>query len=152
VRKSVPAWIALAVIALAGCGGHRAPEGAIRATINHFKADIGRGDYAGACPLTTGQLRTVCVSLRAEGRFLSRARCSRVTPETELGQMCASMERYASALSSYASLTISKVTISGHLATVAFSGSTEVMGLESSGGRWLISSAIGPVGGAPSRA
>jgi hypothetical protein len=151
VRKAVPAWIALALVALAACGGHR-DESAVRSTIKHFTADIARGDYTAACRLTTGQLRTVCVSLRAEGRFLSSAKCSRVGPETELGQMCASMHRYASALFSYTRLTISKVTISGQLATVAFSGSDEVMGLTSSGGRWLISAAMGPGAGTPSRA
>lgn len=91
--------------------GGSSPEQQIRDVVNHFTVDVGQNQLSAACRLTTGQLAAACSSL----------------PPGHLA--------------SFTSLTISKVVVSGSSATVAFSGSSEVMSLARTGSGWRISSA-----------
>jgi hypothetical protein len=132
----------VAAVLLAGCGSSAPPqsnEQQVRNVVNHFTVDAGQADYKAACALTTGQVRASCAGL--ESLSSDFAHCSQVSPTSQVGQGCASLKSEVRGMSSFTSLTISKVVISGSSATVAFNGSAEVMTLSKQGGKWLIATA-----------
>jgi hypothetical protein len=139
VARSVLTAAILATI-VAGCGG-QSDEQQVRSAVNHFTVGVGQGDWSAACKLATGQEHSTLCALAAAGGPLSPSQCSQVSPSSQAGQDCASSQATTSALSSFTSLTISKVVVSGQTATVAFSGSSEVMTLTKQNGNWLIATA-----------
>jgi hypothetical protein len=138
----IAAVMLVAAVLLAGCGSSAPPqsnEQQIRNVVNHFTVDAGQAGYKAACALTTGQMRASCAGLESLSGDL--AHCGQVSPASQAGQGCASLRSQASAMSSFTSLIIGKVVISGSSATVAFNGSSEVMTLSKQNGKWLIATA-----------
>jgi hypothetical protein len=107
----------IVALLLAGCGGSRQSNAQqVRGVISHFAADVGRNDWTAACSLVTGQIKTICREIKAAG-------------PNSFG---------AKLLSSFSGMTISKVVVHGSAATVAFTGSSQVLKLTKQKGHWLI--------------
>jgi hypothetical protein len=107
----------IVALLLAGCGGsHQSDAQQVRSVISHFAADAQRNDWNAACGLVTGQIQTICRDIKAAG------------PNSFASKL----------LSSFTAMTISKVVVHGSTATVAFSGSGQVLKLVRQKGRWLI--------------
>jgi hypothetical protein len=107
----------IVALLLAGCGGSRQSNAQqVRGVISHFAADVGRNDWNAACSLVTGQIKTICREIKAAG-------------PNSFG---------AKLLSSFSGMTISKVVVHGSAATVAFTGSSQVLKLTKQKGHWLI--------------
>jgi len=136
--------VAVTAAALAGCGGSGAPAASptqqVTNVTNHFTVDVGQKDYAAACKLTTGAMRQSCAGLADLPQLQAECKGEGTNTTSVLGRDCAALPAQQAPLAGFTSLTVSKVVVSGPSATVAFSGSSEVMQLAKRNGRWLVSS------------
>lgn len=125
MKLKVQAWGALAVVAavllLGGCGGGESAEAAVRRTVDDFTASVASGDFPSGCnALASGIAKAL--KLYAEGTCSDGLKAKLEGNDEELG-----------------ALTISKVTIQGEEAVVAFSGNSGVVfKLSEEDGAWKI--------------
>src|SRR3954451_794751 len=87
--RGATAAAAMAVVAMAGCGGGRDDEAAVRATAEKYIEALGRGDGAAACRLMSTQgmkdggyaTFRQCARSHSRARYVGRFRVVRVRME-----------------------------------------------------------------------
>lgn len=127
---------ALAGLLLAGCGGQSDAQ-QVRNVVNQFTVEVGNHNPA-ACSLMTPHFRagTAKLTVLIQNSYSAKPDCGQVIRDSQqLGSAA------PTGFGSFASLTISKVVITGSAATVAFAGSSEVVRLVKQNGNWLVNSA-----------
>jgi hypothetical protein len=130
VRPCAP--IALALVALAGCGGSaQKPEDAARATVQRYLSALGRGDAAAACGELTAASRE---KLAEVGRARLRLRARSCTATIDAALHAGNGDQ----LRRLGHARVTRVAMQGDSAEVAVEGIGRLTRVVRSGGAWRI--------------